>query len=175
VASVDLRTMTTEEYEAWVPAAIADYAAQHVAAGSRPADGSLDLARTEFAELLPGGLQTEQHYLLVAESAGERVGILWLRIPTSGDAAFVFDVEVETQQRGKGFGRAIMLAAESYARDRGATALRLHVFGYNTVARSLYESLGYETTNVNMSKNLVPPTPTSPTRPAPPDSTDRQP
>ncbi len=157
MTSVNLRPMTTEEYDAWVPAAIADYAAQHVAAGSRPAETSLELARTEFAELLPEGLQTDQHHLLVAESDGERVGLLWLRIPSLGDAAFVFDVEVQTQQRGKGFGRAIMLAAESYARDRGATALRLHVFGSNTVARSLYESLGYETTNVNMSKSLVSP------------------
>ena len=157
MASADVRPMTTAEYDAWVPAAIADYAAQHVAAGSRPAETSLELAHTEFAELLPEGLQTDHHHLLVAESAGERVGILWLRIPSSGDAAFVFDVEVETQQRGKGYGRAIMLAAESYARDRGATALRLHVFGTNTVARSLYESLGYETTNVNMTKSLVSP------------------
>ena len=157
MASVDLRPMTTEEYDAWVPAAIADYAAQHVAAGSRPAETSLELARTEFAELLPEGPQTDQHHLLVAESDGERVGLVWLRIPSSGEAAFVFDVEVQTQQRGKGFGRAIMLAAECYARDRGATALRLHVFGSNTVARSLYESLGYETTNANMSKSLISP------------------
>lgn len=156
MASVDLRPMTSAEYAAWMPAAIADYAAQHAAAGSRPADTSLDLARQEFAELLPEGLETEQHHLLVAESDGVRVGILWLRVPSAGDAAFVFDVEVEPELRGKGHGRAIMLAAESYARDLGATALRLHVFGSNTVARSLYESLGYETTNVNMTKSLIP-------------------
>jgi ribosomal protein S18 acetylase RimI-like enzyme len=147
--------MTTEEYDAWVPVAIAEYAAQHAAAGSRPADTSLEQARQEFAELLPEGRATEQHHLLIAESDGVRVGILWLRVPSSGDAAFVFDIEVEETMRGKGYGRAIMLAAESYARTLGAPAIRLHVFGFNTVARSLYESLGYETTSLQMAKSLV--------------------
>ena len=156
MASVDLRTMTATEYDAWVRAAIAGYAAAHAAAGSMPADTAPELARQEFADLLPQGLETEQHHLLVAVSQGVPVGVLWLRVPPTGDAAFVFDVEVEPSQRGKGYGRAIMLAAESYALALGATALRLHVFGGNTVARSLYESLGYETTNVNMMKRLAP-------------------
>lgn len=155
VTSVDLRPMTTDEYDAWIPRAIADYAADHAAAGSRPAETSVERARKEFAELLPQGPQTDQHHLLAAESDGARVGILWLRVPSNDAAAFVFVVEVETQMRGRGYGRAIMLAAESYACDLGATALRLHVFGSNTVARSLYESLGYETTNVDMTKSLI--------------------
>jgi ribosomal protein S18 acetylase RimI-like enzyme len=154
VASVDLRSMTSAEYEAWVPRAISEYAKEHASAGSRPADSALELARKEFAELLPEGLRTDQHHLLIAEDAGARVGILWLRIPPS-DAAFVYDIEVETEVRGKGYGRAIMLAGEAYARDLGTTAMRLHVFGSNTVARSLYESLGYETTNVMMTKKLA--------------------
>ena len=155
MASVDLRPMTAAEYDAWVPEAIAGYAADHVAAGSMPADTSLELATKEFEELLPDGLQTAEHHLLVAESEGERVGVLWLRVPLSGAAAFVFDIEVDPQLRGRGYGRAIMLAAESFARDLGAKAIRLHVFGSNTVARSLYESLGYEATNVQMAKGLV--------------------
>jgi ribosomal protein S18 acetylase RimI-like enzyme len=155
MTSVHLRPMTSTEYDAWVPAVIAGYAAEHAAAGSMPAETSLELAGKEFAELLPQGPATEQHHLLVAESDGERVGILWLRVPSSGEAAFVFDVEVEPELRGQGYGRAIMLAAEAYARDLGAPALRLHVFGSNTVARSLYESLGYETTNVQMAKSLL--------------------
>ena len=158
MASVELRPMSTDEYSAWVPTAIAEYAAHHASAGSRPAEASLAMAEKEFAELLPQGIETEQHHLLVAESDGLSVGVLWLRIPTPpGEPAFVFDVEVVEGMRGRGYGRAIMLAAEAYSRDRGASALRLHVFGSNTVARSLYESLGYETTNVHMSKSLVQP------------------
>ncbi len=155
MATVELRKMTAEEYEAWLPDAIAGYAAQHAEAGSRPADRSLEMAEQEFAGLLPDGLGTDQQHLLVATCDGKRVGILWLKIPPADEGgAFVFDVEVEPDLRGKGFGRATMLAAESYVRGHGSSQLRLHVFGGNTAARSLYESLGFETTAVMMTKAL---------------------
>jgi ribosomal protein S18 acetylase RimI-like enzyme len=151
--------MTAEEYEQWLPGAIEGYAAQHAAAGSRPAATSLEQAHKEFDELLPDGVDTAEQHLLVAMSDRTRVGLLWLRIPAPPeDTAFVYDVEVDEAERGKGYGRAVMLAGESYVRERGCTTLRLHVFGSNAVARSLYESLGYETTNVMMVKRLGEPT-----------------
>ena len=58
--------------------------------------------------------------------------------------SFVFDVEVNADQRGKGRGKAIMIAGEAAALMAGSTRLALHVFGHNTVARRLYERLGYE-------------------------------
>jgi ribosomal protein S18 acetylase RimI-like enzyme len=147
--------MTSEEYDAWLPGAIEAYAAEHADAGSRPAETSLEQAHKEFAEFLPGGVDTPEQHLLVALDEGRRVGLLWLNLPPPPErAAFVLDVEVDEALRGKGYGRAIMLAAEAYVRKRGCSALRLHVFGSNAVARSLYESLGYETTNVMMSKRL---------------------
>jgi ribosomal protein S18 acetylase RimI-like enzyme len=152
-----LRPMTAEEYDAWVPNAIAEYAADHVRMGSRPAEGALESATKEFETLLPDGLDTAAHHLLVGVDDGAPVGILWLNIPVDqpGPRAFVYGVEVDASMRGRGYGRSIMLAAESYAREHGATSIRLHVFGDNTVARRLYESLGYETTNVNMAKPLT--------------------
>jgi len=151
--------MTPDEYDAWLPNSIEEYAAEHARAGSRPADKSLEMAHEEFQKLLPHGLATPEHHLLVGHVDGAPVGFLWLRIPPAGPGsvdAFVYNVEVDPDQRGKGYGRGLMEGAEVYARDQGATAIRLHVFGHNTVARSLYESLGYATTNVNMVKPLHP-------------------
>jgi ribosomal protein S18 acetylase RimI-like enzyme len=37
-------------------------------------------------------------------------------------------------------------------RSRGMTSLGLNVFGQNTVARGLYESLGYDVTALQMKK-----------------------
>lgn len=48
-----------------------------------------------------------------------------------------------------------MLLAESHVRSRGGSALALNVFGFNTAARTLYESLGYETTSLQMRKPLA--------------------
>jgi ribosomal protein S18 acetylase RimI-like enzyme len=47
-----------------------------------------------------------------------------------------------------------MLLAEEEARRRGIGRLALNVFGRNTVARRLYQSLGYEENAVAMSKSL---------------------
>jgi ribosomal protein S18 acetylase RimI-like enzyme len=49
-----------------------------------------------------------------------------------------------------------MLLAEEQAHGAGATEIGLNVFGYNAVARGLYESLGYETTSLQMRKELPP-------------------
>lgn len=70
--------------------------------------------------------------------------------------AWVFYVEVDEARRGSGLGRAAMVLAEEDARAHGATELGLNVFGPNTVARHLYESLGFEPTAINMVKQLRP-------------------
>jgi hypothetical protein len=57
--------------------------------------------------------------------------------------AFLYDIELAPATRGRGLGRATMLAAEDAARELGADRIRLNVFGHNTAARRLYESLGY--------------------------------
>jgi len=47
-----------------------------------------------------------------------------------------------------------MLLAEEQARLHGATRLGLNVSGQNTVARRLYERLGYSTVSLRMSKAI---------------------
>ncbi|WP_411731667.1 hypothetical protein [Paeniglutamicibacter sp.] len=47
-----------------------------------------------------------------------------------------------------------MLLAEQKAKSAGAVELGLNVFGYNTGARKLYESLGYEPPSIRMAKPL---------------------
>jgi ribosomal protein S18 acetylase RimI-like enzyme len=45
--------------------------------------------------------------------------------------------------------------AEDEARRRGLERIHLNVFAGNTIARSLYESLGYQERSVSMSKGLA--------------------
>jgi GNAT superfamily N-acetyltransferase len=44
--------------------------------------------------------------------------------------------------RGHGYGRQLLLAAETYARERGCRHVKLETFSFQ--ARSFYEKLGYE-------------------------------
>ncbi|TWP38341.1 GNAT family N-acetyltransferase [Leekyejoonella antrihumi] len=146
--------MTATEYDQWRPNAVSDYAEHHTRAGSMPADQAHDLAAKQFAELLPDGVATGEHHLLIPELDGTVVGFLWLHIPTKDPATFIYDIVIDEGMRGQGLGRQVMQAGETYARERGANSMKLHVFGENAVARHLYESLGYRETNVMMSKSL---------------------
>ncbi|WP_208545161.1 GNAT family N-acetyltransferase [Rathayibacter sp. VKM Ac-2760] len=106
--------------------------------------------------LFPGGDLAPGHDLLRILDDGRPVGVLWVG-PHPQDlegVAYVWDVEVDPAERGRGFGRAAMLLAEEHARSRGYRALALNVFGFNTAARGLYESLGYEPTALQLRKEL---------------------
>ena len=74
----------------------------------------------------------------------EPVGRLWLS--TQSTLAFVYDVEVDADQRRKGYGAAIMNAGALWCREHGHPALGLNVFAHNPGARALYDRLGYHVT-----------------------------
>jgi len=158
IPEITLDPMTNEEFKAWVEPTIRDYAAQHVASGNWPAEDALELARTETRTLLPDGARTKDHYLYTARDAatGEHAGVLWINIRAKAGKveAFIYDIVINEDRRGRGYGRATMLACVERARELGAQSIGLHVFGDNTVARGLYRSLGFVETNVQMSLPL---------------------
>ena len=49
-----------------------------------------------------------------------------------------------------------MLLGEEFAASHGAMRIGLSVFGFNTGAKALYDSLGYTTTSIKMAKELSP-------------------
>jgi ribosomal protein S18 acetylase RimI-like enzyme len=166
--------MTWDEFDVWAPRSMQGFAEQQVSAGLQPEAEATAYARRQFAELLPSGLATPLHlHWTVHENVdGDPVvGHLWLRVRTLSTEveAFVFDVEVVEEARGRGLGRATMLAAEQAARELDATVVRLNVFGHNTVARRLYASLGYVVTAATMTKRLDGPDDATPDMPGRPD------
>jgi len=60
-----------------------------------------------------------------------------------GDLAGLFEVATFSGERGKGHGRRVVLSALKWARLRGAKIGWLQVEASNTVALSLYKSLGF--------------------------------
>ena len=154
---VRFRPMTSEDLAAYLAWSIDDYAAAMVRAGRVDEAGAKDLAVTSFERLLPEGVDSPGQTLLVVEDAatGARVGILWFG-PSGDDPsrAWIYDITIDEDRRGQGWGRAAMAAFEGEARARGFASAGLNVHGDNDVARRLYESMGYTETARQMAKSL---------------------
>jgi ribosomal protein S18 acetylase RimI-like enzyme len=148
--------MTTAEFAALRDRLIPGYAADKIRAGEWPEDQAEALAAKQTAELLPEGPDTPGMLLLTADDPeGQPVGLVWVALdqPREGEA-WIYYIEVNPEHRGQGHGRALLQAAEQQAVRHGATQIGLNVFGGNTVARNLYESSGYRTTQITMRKEL---------------------
>ena len=158
MTELTLRPMSDSEFEAFHSKLVTEYAAVNVEAGNWLDEESLELSRKELERLLPEGRDTPRVLLFAAEnSAGEYVGYLWIgldRPGTSKPFAWIYDIEVAEAHRGKGYGRALLRAAEEETLKNGVPTLGLNVFGSNKVARKLYESSGYSITQMTMSKQL---------------------
>ena len=155
-----VRPMTRDEFEVIFSRLVREYAADHVRAGNWTEDEAETRAAEQTEELLPQGVDTPGMLLLVAETpSGEPIGHVWVGLArrNSFPGAWIYSIEVAPQQRGKGYGRALLLAAEQATARHGVNAIGLNVFGPNTVARNLYESAGYEVSSLQMHKTL--PTP----------------
>jgi ribosomal protein S18 acetylase RimI-like enzyme len=157
-ARINLDPMTESEFREFLAPAVAGYAEEKVTAGVWTPQESLDKSQAEFDQLLPQGLASPGNHLFTARDAdsGEQVALVWfaLRGTPGRQEAFIYEIEVREQFRGKGYGRATMQACAEAARRVGANSVGLHVFGHNTVARSLYTSLGFVETGVVMSLPL---------------------
>ena len=156
--SVRLRPVREHEWTAFVETGKVEYARDLVENGGFSPEAAAEKAEHDYTSVVPDGLATEGHFIFAVEDAetGERIGRLWFarRELDVGEVAYVYDVNIDARMRGKGFGRATMLALEDEARRRGLERISLNVFGGNAVARALYASLGYREAAVWMSKDL---------------------
>jgi ribosomal protein S18 acetylase RimI-like enzyme len=104
----------------------------------------LPLAR----EFMRARLERKDSVVIVAESArGTVLGFCQL-YPLfcsilAAPTYTLYDLFVSPDSRGTGAGRSLMLAAQAYSARTGAARMELSTAKDNTVAQSLYESLGW--------------------------------
>lgn len=156
--TVRLRPLTAAEYPAFLVASKAGYAEGIEIHGGQTHEAAQQKAEADFPAVLPMGLETPGHFIFVVEADGVAVGRLWLadRQLAGRRALYVYDVSIDPEYQGRGYGRAAMSLAEEEARARGIHRIELNVFGGNQVARGLYRSLGYVETSAQMAKVLEP-------------------
>lgn len=85
--------------------------------------------------------------LLVAEDGDEIIGFVHVRTVTDyytqAPIGHVSDIVVADKAEGRGVGRALLEAAQSWARGKGYRMMQLFVLPENAGARKLYERMGY--------------------------------
>jgi ribosomal protein S18 acetylase RimI-like enzyme len=153
---VELRPMRDDEFTAWLPKMREDYGQAMVDDAGITPEGAKAKAAADIEQLFPALQPSADQLVFVVEVDGEPVGELWLaeRDDFGRRTLFIYDIQVEEAHRGRGYAKAAMRLAEEEARRRGIRRLALNVFGRNTVARRLYQSLGYEENAIAMSKSL---------------------
>jgi ribosomal protein S18 acetylase RimI-like enzyme len=152
---IELRPLEAATFDRWRAETVESYAAEKVVAGNWTQEESLAKAEQSFSRLLPDGVRTPGHHLFSLWSTSDQraIGIVWFQL-RPGAIAFIYDLVIDPDFRGKGLGKPVMAAMEAEMKRLGATSSQLHVFGHNTAARKLYESCGYAITNIDMSKKL---------------------
>ena len=150
--------MPVEYFAAWNERLVAEYAREKVEAGLWTEEHALDLSKAEQVAVLPDGMATPGHDLFVGVVDGEVVGHLWLFTDPTQPVrdTFIYDIEINESHRGRGLGRALLEAAESWCAEHGSSSVRLNVFAPNIAARALYESAGYAPTSTHMMKRISP-------------------
>lgn len=155
---IELRDMSQQEFERYRAHGIKEYARDL----ERTLQLSQELARVEAAatynDSLPQGLATPNHRLVCARLAGseENIGIVWFSFKqrTYGKQLFIYDFEVDTAWRGKGYGEKMLSAVLEVGRIAGAEYAELAVFNDNPTAARLYTRIGFKAVNTRMHRKL---------------------
>lgn len=82
-----------------------------------------------------------QGWPFAAEVDGQPVGLAWVKM--DGAAAWVYQVWVAPEARGRGVGAALLDAAITWARARKAAEVRLDVTAGDGAAARLYRRMGF--------------------------------
>ena len=155
--TLQLRPMTAAEYDAWSATAAEEYAAELITAMRLSSEEAALKATQNFAHLLPKGRATPDHTVcMIEDEHATPIGSVWFAEErTDGrERLYVYQIEINADERGRGFGRETMELVEAETRARGLGRIELNVWPSNHVARALYRSLEFDEISIGMAKVL---------------------
>lgn len=157
-AKIALKGMNKKQFESWKSRSQANFAAEVVKSQGVTKEKAKHIAEESFRRHLPEGFETEGQYIyhIVCQKEQKPIGYAWLgnKADLAFDHAYLYDLLLFPEFRGKGYGTAAMKVIEQEALRLGYAYLQLHAFGHNDPAIQLYLKSGFHITNVFMSKHL---------------------
>ena len=79
----------------------------------------------------------------LAQVEAQIIGYFWIQTYPSQKDSFGFDIFINEEHRGKGYGRELIKQGKELLNSKGISKLRISVFKDNYIAKSLYDSLGF--------------------------------
>jgi ribosomal protein S18 acetylase RimI-like enzyme len=113
-------------------------------------------------EHIYGVLSDDNTTLLVAEDNGGLVGLIEVAVRESAPVpimvprryGYIENIVVLNVSHRHGIGRKLMVAAEHWAKHKGATAIELNVWDFNDRAKAFFEAMGYSMASHRMWKSV---------------------
>ncbi|WP_421735170.1 GNAT family N-acetyltransferase [Cellulomonas sp.] len=107
-------------------------------------------------------LADEGNIVWIAEVGGQPVGYLYAveahrgvnPFTTEQHTLYIHHLAVDPAVRRRGVGSAMIAAAETYARDRGLSGLRLDSWLFNAEAHAFFRGLGFEPVITRFARDL---------------------
>lgn len=145
---ISFKKMTQDEFDAYCNDSIKSLADETARAFGLDSSEALRRAQASFNRLLPDSSpnQPDQFLYSVIDEQEQRIGAVWFGIKRDKPQpeVYLWDIVIDQQHRGCGYGRAVMLALENEVRCLGLSTISLNVFRHNLAAKELYEKLAYK-------------------------------
>lgn len=155
---MELKPLTHSGFAAFMNRTIQGFADECVDVGRWSEEEAYGHSKNLIDAELPQGIETPKHYFfqLFDDEQQAEVGYVWLEFMTKDDLPTVFinDIEINTNQRRKGYATKAFELVEQFAQENNINRVALHVFKTNTAAQALYQKLGFQVTGLNMLKNI---------------------
>ncbi len=155
VPMVEFKPMAKDDFSAYWKYSIDSWKSDMGRAGLIEKDISHEKAEEQVKKFLPNGIDTPGHHLMHIVDDEETIGSIWFEIRERGvREAYLWDIVIDENYRGKGYGRDAMARLEEFVKEEGAERISLNVFGFNAIARNLYVKMGYHEAAITMMKYL---------------------
>jgi len=153
---ITLLPMTPEAFAIFDKLSREDFAQSKTRGEKLSMAEGIRIAESAWDTVIPHGQATPGHHFFTAWNDGLDIGMIWFKEERDWATpyAYLYQVWIWDEFQGQGLGRALMKALEAKCLEYNLARIRLHVFAFNERAHKLYRSMGFETTNVVMLKDL---------------------
>lgn len=146
---VDFIPLSNKEFNCFYEDFIIEYADVMIKANMfQNRQEAINTAEIQMIAFFPKGLATKGQHLFKLKKDDLDLGILWYSetevTNKHGITAWLCYIYIKPDLRRRGYAKAAIKKMEDHLKILGIQSVGLNIFSYNSSAKKLYESIGYE-------------------------------